>query len=382
MDSQSASKVTGLLLCLLVAIQQPVAGAACGASPNPTGNPIGGGEGYSLIPEWTGYDYTYSVSSVEDLLDSLVTVNSLSSPTLSQLIFIEGDSTLNLSTVNTPLNVPSGVTISSDRGKKYTQYADSYVVNYQNIPIVIPRIETQYTVVSPGALLYTNTDGTKPLFKVTGNNVRFTSLRLQGPSTDVGEDPFDPPVSQGISAGSVNDLAVDNSELFGWTHAAIRLRDTASTHIHHNHIHHNRRTGFGYGVSTDGTSGPLVEANLFVQNRHDIAGTGEPELGYEARYNIAFPATSHNFDMHGEHERYENGSLYAGSWLNIHHNTFYASDYPSIKIRGKPRGLAVIDQNDFLNQSNEREAVVQFNTITYQIFPEYENVYFGYNCYK
>jgi hypothetical protein len=149
-------------------------------------------------------------------------------------------------------------------------------------------------------------------------------------------------------------LEVDNCELSGWSHAAVFLSKGANqTHVHHSYIHHNQRSGLGYGVCLD-QSRALVEANRFDFNRHDIAGTGRPETGYEARYNLVGPnAYSHNFDMHGGADR-KDGTDVAGDLIQIHHNTFQAANVTSVLIRGRPREQADVHHNVFPQPSADK----------------------------
>src|SRR5690606_5319065 len=135
--------------------------------------------------------------------------------------------------------VPGGVTIASGRG-----------INN-----------------SKGALIYTNTAGVSPPFKVGGATVVFFGLSISVTDTDIypygkklagkendRRNVYRKPVTVGIGS-SFSYLIVENCELFGWTHGAISLEKGAdNVIIHHNYIHHNRRYGLGYGVVLDGAS--------------------------------------------------------------------------------------------------------------------------------
>jgi len=60
------------------------------------------------------------------------------------------------------------------------------------------------------------------LIDVMGDNVRITGLRIQGPSTSKDENP----VTGGISImdSAFESAIVDRNELWGWTHAAVRVK--------------------------------------------------------------------------------------------------------------------------------------------------------------
>lgn len=308
----------------------------CGAAINTTGSQIGGGENYQFIPNQGTADYV--VSDKPELL------NAISLATVGDVIYIEDNATIEL-TGESNIVIPGGVTLASGRGNG----------------------------TSKGALLYTVTHGTHPLFRAGGTNTRITGIRLRGPAPDIGSESYDPPVSIGIHTENVNGLEIDNSEVWAWSLAAVSVNNTAGSHIHHNHIHTNRRAGLGYGILVDGKSNPLIEANLFENNRHDIAGSGDPEQGYEARYNIVGAGgTSHSFDMHGENEYHNNGSPYAGDQITIHHNTFLESSKDAIVIRGKPKISAEMRFNSF-SHSSEEEAIRQLNY--------FGNLHISQNCY-
>lgn len=203
-----------------------------------------------------------------------------------------------------------------------------------------------------GAKLFTTAHDTMPLLRAAGSGVRVTGLRIIGPDTAIGKEPYDPPVSRGIAAEKVDNLQVDHCELAGWPHAAILLSYSERGYVHHNDIHHNRRTGLGYGVVLVAETHALIERNSFDYNRHSIAGTGKPKVGYEARYNFVGPnRNGHAFDMHGENEASGNGSKYAGDLIDIHHNTFLGTSAKAVLIRGVPKIGGYIEYNCFAHSS-------------------------------
>ena len=96
----------------------------------------------------------------------------------------------------------------------------------------------------------------------------------------------------------------------------------------------------------------MIECNHFVDNRHDIAGTGRAGTSYWARYNISEaidPPVSHAFDMHGNHESRRDGKewpKFAGDSIVICYNTFKSRDPRDyITIRGDPRMGVTVHHN-------------------------------------
>jgi hypothetical protein len=118
-----------------------------GAKPDRLG-PLGGGNGYANII--TKGDYT-----VKDL-DALV--NALSKATTGQIVFIPGETELDLTArihiEQLVLEVPEGITLAGDRGHNG----------------------------SKGALLTSDALRTPVMIRTTGSNVRITGLRIRGPN--------------------------------------------------------------------------------------------------------------------------------------------------------------------------------------------------------
>jgi len=320
-----------LLVCL--APRAAACGETFGAWRNPSGDPIGGGKSYGGIV--TGGDFR--VGTLDELLDALGRASR------GQTVFVDNDAVIDMSGVEGVV-IPGGVTLASGRDGESNR----------------------------GALLYSVNVATSPLFTTGGEGVRITGIRLRGPDLERRTEQlrqlreeggskayYSIPNSDGIIAVHPR-LEVDNCELWGWSHAAVYLKEgSAEAHIHHNYIHHNQRSGLGYGVCLD-RSYALIEANVFDWCRHHIAGTGRPGTGYEARYNIVFGhANGHSFDMHGGRDRGD-GTDVAGDVILIHHNFFMATDVPAVVIRGVPRRRAEIHHNWFLHE-NPGRAVRQTN---------------------
>jgi len=311
--------IAGLVIVIIVLLIL-VSGECFGAETcNPTGNPIGGGAGYTRIISETDAGVKYVVSTSDQLLTALKNAQS------GDVVFVKGDAVIDLSGTS-QLNIPAGVSLASNRGSGG----------------------------STGAVIKKRTGGspwtwTQSMFNV-GNNVRITGLVLEGemkPQDDVSvtEEYY----LVGLRAtGGISGFEVDNCEIRGWSWAGVLLGNGISTtgnaFIHHNYVHHNQARGEGYGVELFGGTA-LIESNLFDYNRHSITGSGVAGESYEARYNHVLGhgnaiGASH-FDVHqnpdGEFSGYE---------YKIHHNTFDASKVYATGFQGGvPESGIWIDHN-------------------------------------
>lgn len=333
-----------------------------GSNINPTGDPIGGGVGYSKIIDPANVNYI--VHTKAELLSALT------SATSGQIIYIDDNASIDL-TDKKNLVIPTGVTLASGRGRNGSQ----------------------------GALLYSNylvnsgPDAKRlfSLFKTGGNSVRVTGIRIKGPDNDNLSNPANERISWNYerAISSEHDLEVDNSELYYWGHSAVSiLRNIPKkANIHHNYIHHNLRAGLGYGVSLGYGADALIEANKFDFNRHSIAGDGRPGDSYIARYNLVLGnGNSHAFDMHGGVDR-RDGTDIAGRKVEIYYNTFYRivlDNYPTppkgytsscaaIRIRGIPTEGAWIHDNYFY---------YDYSKICVAQMANFGKIYVYNNCYN
>lgn len=306
--------------------------ADCGASANPTGDPIGGGTGYSRIVDRSDADFV--VSTRYELLAALA-----GAPP-GAVVYVEDGAEIDL-TGSLNVQIPEGVTLASGRGKAGSEGALLFAIGNRTFA------------------------STPHLLRASGPGVRVTGLRIRGPDPHVGVSSYGLPNSRGISCFGHDFLEVDNCELWGWSHAAIFLSNSEHAYIHHNYIHHNLRKGLGYGVSHDWASVSLIEGNYFDANRHSIAGSGRAGQSYEARYNIVGPCAysmegGHSFDMHGGSSwTPKDLSCPAGDVINIHHNTFMQTCQEAVRVRGNPRVGATITHNR-LAHTDLGQAIVQF----------------------
>ncbi len=285
----------------------------------PDDSPLGGGFGYKDVFV-TG---DYIVETVDQFLEALEKAKS------GEIIFIKGDAVIDLTSIGKTLDIKDGVTIASDRGNAG----------------------------STGALVFSDAFVT-PMFNA-GKDVRITGITFKGADAErriefhartlLGPTALGRDVYYKLKAldciMTVNDnLEVDNCEFSGFSHSPVFISGGLGHHIHHNNLHHNQRHGLGYGVCLD-KSTALIEYNLMNWNRHDIAGTGAPGSGYEARHNVQMGVSlSHCFDMHGGRDRGD-GTDIAGKYVFMHHNLFLSDEYP-YSLRGTPTDL-----QDFYNNA-------------------------------
>ena len=305
-----------------------VTGECFGAeSCNPTGNPIGGGAGYTRIISETDSRVKYVVSTASQLITALKSAKS------GEVVFIKGNAVIDM-TSNPKVTIPAGVTVASDRGLN------------GSLGALIKRTKN------------VNGGWGEETFIVGGNNVRVTGLRLEGEMypQDYGNkagETYENQYLVGIYAKERTGFEVDNCELRGFAWAAVASDNCVQSYVHHSYIHHNQARGEGYGVALYGGSS-IIEANTFDYNRHSITSTGYAGESYEARYNVVLgngnPIGGHHFDVHQD----ERGGSFAGSLYKIHHNTFKDGNgkMASIAIRQRPTTGMYIDHNLFETISN------------------------------
>ncbi len=294
-----------------------------GAEHNPTGNPIGGGEGYA-----DGFTSgNHSVRSYREL------ALALKGAAAGDVVFVPGDAEIDMGG-RQGLEIPEAVTLAGNRGARG----------------------------SAGGLIFSNALDTPFLVKTAGDRVRVTGLRFRGPYPHRDRAAHS---SFGIITSHFA-VEIDNCEIRGFSVAATRFDDGASRgYVHHNFIHHNQKGGLGYGVSINGADA-LIEANLFDWCRHHIASSGSPGSAYEARYNICLEhANGHLFDMHGGQDRGD-ATVISGDWMDIHHNTFVAKDVRSVVIRGVPSQDARVHHNRCLSGLTENVVRAGGNTGVYR----------------
>jgi len=132
------------------------------------------------------------------------------------------------------------------------------------------RVHGGLTLLGEGAKTLCRAGGRSVrLFRVEGDGVRFTRLKLQGADTTPSTDNN----TYGISVSGKRNIHIDHCELLGFSYATS-FASEATAQIDHCFIHHNLRGGLGYGVAIYSGAYVLVSDNKFSQNRHSLASNG------------------------------------------------------------------------------------------------------------
>ncbi len=314
----SAAVLTLLVLGIPGQLPVPEPDDLFGCEPNPTGNPIGGGEGYQ--PILTSGDFT--VTNKDELLAALKSAGP------GQVIFLPDGVEIDL-TGHRNLVLPPAVTLAGTRG------LDG----------------------SLGARLFTTLRQSHTLMTTGGDDIHLTGLRFEGAFGGTDK------VADHSSFLSINHYGaeIDNCEVYNFNVSGIGVSAGAlGVHIHHNSLHHIQRSGYGYPVSTS-AAGLRVIANRCDHCRHAIASSGTPGSGYEAAWNLIGPhETGHSFDMHGGSDRGDNTDI-AGDWLHVHHNTFLGK-VAAVGIRGVPSQGGLVHNNWFVAIAPDKAVFSSGNT--------------------
>jgi hypothetical protein len=336
--------IVGIILLITVLFIVITGTETFGAESNPTGNPIGGGSGYSDIILPGNPRIKYTVTNYAEFAQALTKTYMK-----GDIIYVPETASINMTGhCGDEVQIPANVTIASNRGSNGSPGGRFFWLS------------------SPSDSSWGY--ATVTMFYIPSDNVRITGLRLEGPHMTT-----DSSVADNNKERSAMDLRngkgfeVDNCEIYGWSYAAVGIetdietsedRDalialglnsaeigSAIANIHHNYIHHCQMDGLGYGVAVSGGAA-LVKANLFDYTRHAVAASGVQGEGYEASYNIHLGnSTSSVFDVHGK----DIGGVdrIAGTLYKIHHNTVTMTNDVTVGIRGIPIQGVWIDHNRF-----------------------------------
>jgi hypothetical protein len=217
--------------------------------------------------------------------------------------------------------------------------------------------------------------GADTLLGPIGNNVRITNLRLLGPnrSSDGGQEVANAIlVEEQLYQGTV----IDHNDISDWPWRGVWVKRVdessactdpsdprgwpAFTWVARNFIHHNRAYEKGYGVNANAGAFPLIDGNVFVENRHAIAGTeATAHTGYRAWHNLVLSAVplqrstfyTHDFDMHGRGSGGKGGR--AGGYVDLYRNTFLGTTRANFEIRGTPCNFVDVRNNVFLQERRD-----------------------------
>ncbi|NQT54215.1 right-handed parallel beta-helix repeat-containing protein [bacterium] len=132
------------------------------------------------------------------------------------------------------------------------------------------RVPGGLTLLGDGAKSHCRAKGRSVhLFRVEGDNVRFTRLKIEGADTT----PSTTNSTHGITVSGKQNVRIDHCELLGFSYAT-NFGGEATAQVDHCSIHHNLRDGLGYGVALYSGAYVLVCDNEFSHNRHSLASNG------------------------------------------------------------------------------------------------------------
>ena len=160
------------------------------------------------------------------------------------------------------------------------QNACSQALKTHALVVFLPRgTYTFETTVSVPATLTLLGEGTstlirpnnndRVLFRVAGDRVRFTRLKLQGATLTWN----DTDGSHGVIIERQHDVRIDHCEVLGFMRA-VTITEEATAQVDHCRIHHNLRAGYGYGITIDAGGYVLAMDNEFNNCRHVLASNG------------------------------------------------------------------------------------------------------------
>jgi hypothetical protein len=254
-----------------------------------------------------------------------------------------------------------------------------------------------------GPRLYTTTRP-QPLFRIRCDNgnlnaddVRLYGFRLQGPHMGVADGEEN--LEDAVEIESCVGVEIANTELSGWSGEAIgvsdparrqphpaapaaghlvpparQLLDSEVVRIHDNFIHHNQHEGkFGYGVDVFDRAWAKIERNVFDFDRHAITASGGRAVGYLASQNLVLRGSDVHeqmFDVHGDDNCHTLSSSAwncgnAGSLFWFTYNAFQYTASDAIKLRGRPRIGAYLENNVFVQERPDDAVALQTHDHVY-----------------
>jgi PKD repeat protein len=317
--------MTILLVLFFMAAFPAMTYANIGAEWNPTGNPIGGGPGYSDSIRHQDADYV--VHDINQFFSALTSAN------YGDIIYIWDTCHFNMNG-HAPKLIPAGVTVASGRGRTLS---DS---------------------ISWGALIYYDDVGANQWemfrFLNTGKS-RVTGLRFRGSYSclegrGVGSYFEMPVAAEAAICINKDSCEIDNCEFWGFGYTNVFANAGVGSRLHHNYFHDGNHIYHGYAMSVCGTAENfLIEANyLDYYLSYILGGSGASSINssYEACWNI----TGEHADHHSLDRHQGVGSSCAADY--IHHNTVRFNGYATtgasaVGICGYPIDSVYIHENWF-----------------------------------
>lgn len=320
-----------------------------------------------IIGGGNGYPHTVSRSQATKVVESRsALLSAMKNASSSDVIYIPGDASINLTGVSSAPIGASGMTLASNRGQGGSK-GGRIIAN---------------------DLASANTRG---VFKTSKSNIRITGIRWEGPRPDW----FDPGGNHHsyaaealhISEGG-NNWEIDNNHFDGWSGQAINQWGN-QLQLHSNRFTRCQEEGLGYGIEIQ-KGMQYITCNYFNECRHDVASTGRPGTGYIARNNvcgITNSAYGHSMDVHG----YPSGGDRAGDTCIIENNTImrrpknssrsrYKQD-GGVHVRGVPADKCVVRNNWFKHPKKPKEPGGRYEAFWQSHFNSFRNMSVSNNHY-
>lgn len=145
-----------------------------------------------------------------------------------------------------------------------------------------------------------NVSGLSALFNVTGADVKFENVTIQGPGAYAGK--------RSAIAFSGTRGQVLRCRISRYSHAAVRLENGSGHYIFNSTIFDQNNSGLGYGVLLRGAYATArIERNMFIRNSHSVATNGSDNQSYTAIGNYCKNSVKWHFDVHKGSSGYYSG---------------------------------------------------------------------------
>jgi hypothetical protein len=299
---KSFALLTALLLAPPAVVHTAELSAGFGAEANPTGQPIGGGAGYTAGPKRDAAQQ--HVRSLDELRQSLAKAKA------GDVVWIESGATIDLA--GAQFVVPEKVTLAGDRG-----------LNGSLGPLLTASLGKHEWRIQ------------------LKSGARLSGVRLRGPNPLMQDIDTMKPAPSGYAI-SCADAEVDNCDIAQFQRGGIALfRDSERARIHHNFLHDI--AAYPVVLANGAGDGHIIEANRIEWAWHAIASNASRGSGYTARYNVftrvprpkVFDQSGSDppnwcLDTHANDAAETKPPRPATRKLIAHHNTFL--EHPDVKV--------------------------------------------------
>jgi PKD repeat protein len=132
--------------------------------------------------------------------------------------------------------------------------------------------------------LHINTNSSVYLMSVAGNNIRITSLKLEGYTTQTSSGINN--YTMALYTSSKKNLYIDHCEIMAFRRGIVVTTGATAT-VEHSNIHHHTNAD-GYGFMTSRESYVMIRYDEFSNNRHSIASGGCGSTACPTRYDFLY----------------------------------------------------------------------------------------------